>query len=122
MDDEKSLELLELLNDFYTTYSSSIIFNAVNLNDNATKAAVYLNNNNINIPSSTTANLSLDNINEDEIEEFPTFAFILNDGTLLAYVDSKGTIQGDGTESDFTVNDLNKDSIEAYLDILSENY
>lgn len=122
MNDEKSLELLKLFNEFYTTYSSSIIFTAVNLEDNATKSAVYLNNNNINIPNTTTSNISINGINEKEIEEFPTFAFILKDGSLLAYVNGQETIQEDGTKTEFTIENLNKDSIEAYLDILSENY
>ncbi len=106
LDDEKSLETLKLFNTFYSRYKDTINFIAVNNIDNSTKAAVYLNNNQINIPTATTANISEEIINEKEIQEFPSYLFLLKDGTQL----------------DYTSKELTEDSLEAYLDILAENY
>lgn len=106
LNDEKSLEILKLFNSFYSKYSDKINFLAVNNKDNATKIAVFFNNNNITIPTATTANLNLEEIKEEELETIPCYAFIQKDGNLL----------------DFTSKELTKDSVEAYLDILAENY
>lgn len=106
LNDEKSLEVLTIFNNFYSKYSNKINFLAVNNSDNPTKIAVFFNNNHLQIPTATTANLNIEEINENELETIPCYAFIQKDGTLL----------------DFTSKDLTEDSVEAYLDILAENY
>lgn len=106
LNNEKSTEALTLFNSLFSKYSNTINFLVVNPIDNATKSAVFLNNHNITIPSATSANLELEEVNENELETLPCYVFIEKGGKLL----------------DFTSKDLNKDSIEAYLDILAENY
>ncbi len=106
INDEKSLEVLNIFNSFYSKYSNKINFLLINTIDNPTKSAIFLNNNNINIPSASTTKLNIEGINEEEIETFPCYAFIEKDGNIL----------------DFTSKELTEDSTEAYLDILAENY
>lgn len=106
MADDKSLEILKLFNSFSQKYTDTINFIAVNTTDNSTKAAVYLNNNQISMHSASSSNLNIEEINEKELEEFPYYAFVKKDGELL----------------DFTNKELTEDSLEAYLDILAENY
>lgn len=106
LNNEKSTEALTLFNSLFPKYSKTINFLVVNPIDNATKAAVFLNNNNITIPSAKTANLELEEVNENKLETFPCYVFIEKGGKLF----------------DFTSKDLNQDSLEAYLDILAENY
>jgi hypothetical protein len=106
IDDEKSLDVLKSFNDFYNKYSESITFIAINTTDNVSKAASYLYTNNINIPSSNSINIDLEEIDLNNIETIPSYAFILKDGSLL----------------DYKSKELSTDSLEAYLDILAENY
>lgn len=121
MDNEDSVNFLKLINKNYLKSSSKVLFTAINKTDNPTNAAVFLKSNGIDIPNQNTETVTIP-IVSDEQKETPSVAFILKDNSLLSFVNSEGTFKGDETKSNLTISDISEDTLNAYIDLLTENY